>query len=359
MRSETIPRPARWGIVATIDEPASLIAAWVAYHLTIGASEIHIFFDRPNSEARSLLEGMSGVFLHASGEDGWRGLTSGRRPGRHQARQAYNATRILNETTLDWLVHCDADEFLRVSDPLGDELANVPDNIEWLLIEVQERVWTGAETEGDIFAGAFRLPLADFELIGPGLYGAARAMRMNAGLSGHDVGKACVRAGRGHVMNIHRPARHRHSKRCDLRFAKCRSACLTHFNGMTRLQYIMKMLRRGLVLLDGLPSPSSAARKQQFETALSHAGDAEALNMLWQDMQYISAEELEILKELEAIRFDDLNIAEIAQKMFQNRLRLNPADFDRTLIAYEAAAIGELVDRLGFAPDAVMAEVPR
>lgn len=345
-----------WGIVATIDEPTALTAAWVAYHLSIGANEIHFFLDRPNPETEALLRGLDRVFIHLSGDDGWRDSRRQSRPGRHQARQAYNATRILQETRLDWLIHCDADEFLRLSAPLEDELAQVPDSVEWLHLEVEERVWTGVEADADIFDGAFRSPIADFGLIGPGLYGPERAERMNAGLSGHNVGKACVRSGRGHVLNIHRPASHRGAKRCDLKHQRCQHARLTHFNGMTRLHYIMKMLRRGLVLLDGQMSPSSTARKLQFQSALSAAADADVLTRLWKDMQHISPEEVEMLAELDAMRFGGLDIGARAEEVFSAQPNLDPASFDRALIAHEREALEELALRVGFAPDLLIAE---
>ena len=346
-------QPPRWGVVATVDEPAALLAAWVAHHLAIGASELHLFLDRPNPEVELLLTGIPKVILHRSGEDGWKDR-GGKRPDRHQARQSYNATRILGETTLDWLIHCDADEFLRLDASFEDELARVPEGIEWLLLTVEERVWTGGDIGADIFAGAFRLPLSDFGLIGPALYGAERAERLNSGLSGHDVGKACVRAGRGYVLNIHRPASSRKATGCDLRSRRSEAVRLLHFNGMTRLQYIMKMLRRGLVVLDGLSSPSSKARKLQFGHAIATARDPEAMTALWRDMQAVSAEELLMLEELGGITPAGTSIPAETLALFGDRIDLSPAAFDRALVAHEADALALLDQRIGFDPVPLM-----
>lgn len=352
-KSASAARP-RWGIVATVDEPAALLGAWVAHHLAIGADELHLFLDRPNPEAEALLGGIAGVVLHHSGEDGWKGR-GGKRPGHHVQRQSHNATRILNETTLDWLVHCDADEFLRLSSPLAEELAATDPRNEWLRLAVEERVWTEAGEGPDIFAGSFRCPLDDFALIGPGLYGPERAARMNSGLSGHEVGKPIVRTRRGHIMNVHRPGSGGTERRFDLRHRRAESVRVLHFNGMTRMHYIVKMLRRALFMADGMRMPSSPARKAQFETAVNRARDPAALTAMWQDMQCLTADEAGILAELGALHDTPTDIVAHARAMFGDRIDLGPAAFDRALIAHEAAAMADLRQRTGFDPAGLMA----
>ncbi len=344
----------RWGIVATVDEPAALLAAWVAHHLALGASELHLFFDRPNPEAEALLDGIDGVILHHSGEDGWQGKR-GKRPGHHVERQCYNATQILNEADLDWLVHCDADEFLRLDAPLEEELARQPPAVQWVRLTVEERVWTGTDPDADIFAGAFRLPLVDFAQVGPALYGEGRAGRLNSGLTGHDVGKACVRVGRGHVMKVHRPASSNDVKRSDLRHRRGQTVRLMHFNGMTRLHYIMKMLRRGLVVMDGQRSPNSLARKMQFASAIAGATDPEVLTGIWREMQSVSPKEQDILKELDAITYAGTQIAAETHALFGDRIDLSPAAFDRAIVAHEAAGLAQMRQRIGFDPAPLMA----
>lgn len=344
----------RWGIVATVDEPAGLLAAWVAHHLAIGADELHLFFDRPNPEAEALLGGVDGVILHHSGEDGWKGK-GGQRPGHHVQRQAYNATGILDGTALDWLVHCDADEFLRPLSPLAEELADSDPRNEWLRFEVEERVWTASGEGPDIFAGVFRRPLPDFAMIGPGLYGEERAARMNGGLSGHEVGKSVVRTGRGHVMNIHRPGSGGPKKRFDLRHRKSQSVRLLHFNGMTRMHYIVKMLRRALFMADGMRMPSSMARKTQFETAVARARDPAALTVMWQEMQCLTTEEQAILAELGVLNDAATDIVAETRALFGDRVDLSPAAFDRALIAHEAEALAQVRQRTGFDPATLMA----
>lgn len=344
----------RWGIVATVDEPAAVLGAWVAHHLAIGASELHLFFDRPNPEATALLSGIDGVILRGSGEDGWK-LKGGKRPGHHVQRQAYNATRVLNENSVDWLIHCDADEFLRLSSPLAEELATTDPRNEWLRLCVQERVWPENGEGDDIFAGLFRSPLPDFAEIGAQLYGPERAARMNAGLSGHDVGKSCVRTGRGHVMNIHRPGSGGARKRFDLRHRKSAVVELLHFNGMTRMHYIVKMLRRALIMADGLRMPSSPARKTQFETAVMRARDPAALTEMWREAQCLTTEEAQILADLGVLNDRSTDIVAHARAVFGDRIDLSPAGFDRALIAHEAEAMAEIHERTGFLPESLMA----
>ena len=46
---------ASWAVVATVDEPAPLVAAFVAHHLNEGAREVHLFLDKPDPETVALI----------------------------------------------------------------------------------------------------------------------------------------------------------------------------------------------------------------------------------------------------------------------------------------------------------------
>ncbi|MBD3786135.1 MAG: glycosyltransferase family 2 protein [Sphingomonadales bacterium] len=353
-----VPRPdegpvpgARWGVVATMDEPAPLAAAWVAHHLTIGASEVHVVFDRPNPEAEALLAGIPGVILRRSGDDGWERGWKQKRPARHQGRQKYNATKALADTKCDWIIHCDADEYVRLARPLDWELAKTGAGKAWLRLEVEERVWLDPAMGGDIFQGAFRTRWDMFDLMAVGLYGPERAAYLNRGVSGHVAGKPCVRAGCGHVIGVHYPISHWDATQSDLPYRSSYNATLMHFDGMTRLHYILKMLRRGSIQVKGKPVPYADSRTRQFMAAAARAGDPAALADLWWQVQGISAEEAAQLTELEVLRRPSVEIVAETRALFGDRVDLSPAAFDRALIAHEVAHLAEFAELWGFDPE--------
>lgn len=346
-QSEEMPR---WGVVATVDEPAALVAAYVAHHRAIGASEVHVFFDRPNPEAEALIGGVDGVFVHHSGEDGWARGWRNKRPARHQGRQKYNATRTLAETDLDWLIHCDADEFVSLARPLEWELAKTGEQKAWLRLEVDERCYLSKAPGADIFAGAFRRRWDGFAEEGLLFYG-LRARYLHKGLAGHVAGKPVVRSGRGYAIGVHFPLSHWDSTVNDLPYRPSYNARLMHFDGLTPLHFLLKMLRRVTTKVTGQPVPYVNSRTAQFNEAALRAEDPDELMRLWWDVQGLRDYEAEELAAHELLIRPQLAIAEETHALFGDKVDLSPAGFDRALIRHEADLIGRLHDAFGFDPE--------
>ncbi|MGO4852572.1 glycosyltransferase family 2 protein [Phaeovulum sp. W22_SRMD_FR3] len=338
---------ARWGVVATMDEPAVLIAAWAAHHLSIGAEEVHICLDRPNPEAEALLAGMPGCHLHADGEDGWAGAWKRKRPIRHQARQKYNASRILAETGLDWIVHCDADEYIHPLRSFGRELGMVPEAKAWLKLEVGERVYLDPAPGPDIFSGIFRLKWQDFDEDGAEVYGEERAY-LSKGLVGHAAGKPVVRSGHGYAIGVHFALRDYQATKLDLPYRSSYNAMLLHFDGLTPLHYMLKMLRRATTVVTGEKIPYVGARLAQFQTMADKAGDAEAMRDFWWACQGLRPDQVAGLDERHLLERVEHGIAATTRARFGDRVDLSPAAFDRQLIAHEAALIEKAREQLGF-----------
>lgn len=337
----------RWGVVATVDEPAALVAAYVAHHLSIGASEVHIFFDRPNEEAEALIGGLDGVFVHHSGDDGWARGWRHRRPVRHQGRQKYNATRALAETRLDWLIHCDADEFVSLAQPLENELANTGPQEAWLRLEVDERCYLDRTLGPDIFGGVFRRRWPGFKDEGLLFYG-FRARFLDKGLAGHSAGKPVVRAGLGYAIGAHYPLSHWDSKVNDLPYRRSDTARLLHFDGLTPLHFLLKMLRRATTKVAGEPVPYGGARLSQFEEAAERVADPQDLLALWWEVQGVRGYEADELEQNALLIRPELSIAQATRALFGDRVDLSPAAFDRALLVHEAALIERLHDAFGF-----------
>jgi hypothetical protein len=338
----------RWGVVATVDEPLPLIAAFVAHHHAVGADEIHLFFDRPNPQAEALVAQVAGVHVHHSGEDGWARAWQAKRPPRIEARQKYNATRVLDESGLDWVVHCDADEFVTLERPLEWELARVPPEKGWLKLEVDERAYVTRQPGQHIFEGVFRRRWPDFKHAGELLYG-ARARFLNKGLTGHVAGKACVRAGRGYAMGVHFCLKTWDETQNVVPYRPSYNARLQHYDGLTPLHYVLKMLRRASTVVAGDPIPYSGPRSAQFIAAEAIAGDARALSDLWWDVLGVSAEEMAALEECAALSQGGSAIAEEVAALFP-QVDLSPRAFDLALLGHEADLIRAARDRWGFDP---------
>lgn len=335
-----------WGVAALADEPGVLVAAFVTHHLEQGAAEVHVCLDRPNEEARDLLAGVPGAVLHAAGEDGWAFNGLGRRPGSHLGRQKYHASRVLAQTRLDWIVHCDTDEFVWpvAGRPVGAVLAGVRAGASWLRIEVAERVHRQGAPVPDIFAGPFRLPRDDFATWGRPIYDEAARMLLHRGVSGHQLGKSAVRSGRGLFAGVHRPVRDWRGADRDIPFDGTADLRLLHFDGLTELHYALKMVRRALALQGAQPPSHGPHRLLQIEALAGAGGDARAIHDQWQAAKTITPAQAAQLADLGLLR--DFTPG-IAARLGRD---CSPAAFDQALLAREEALIARAAQAFGFDP---------
>jgi hypothetical protein len=237
--------PASWAVVATVDEPPALVQAFAAWHLALGAEKVTLCFDRPDDPAADLLEGVAGVQVIRCGTGHWQGS----RPAKQEIRQVRNATQIYGTCQADWMLHCDADEFLWPAGAVGAALADLPSEVDCAIVSVAERVYLPDTPAGSVFDGAFRRPSAGT---------AADALLTRRGLTGHAHGKALTRTRRGLGISIHRPKR-----QAGLRMQDLSGVELLHFDGLTPLQWVFKLLRRAddFALRGGMaPSPHRQAQ---------------------------------------------------------------------------------------------------
>lgn len=225
-----------WAVVATVDEPSALIISFAAHYLALGAAEVHLFLDRPNPQAEAALAGLPRLRLTVCDAAYWAGV--GWRPLLHVGRQSHNAGRAYAATQADFLLHCDCDEFVRDGAALQAELAALPKEAAYLRLQMAERVQMVGQTGGGMFDGLFRLPMDAFYLMGDQIYG-ADARFLKDGITGHRVGKAVVRSGLEVKMGLHKPDGQRpHGDSAAGR--------LLHFDGLTRLHFALKLLRRAM-----------------------------------------------------------------------------------------------------------------
>ncbi len=228
--------PPTWAVVATVDEPAPLVAAFVTHHLNEGAQAVHVFLDRPDPETEQVLRPIKGCLLTICDAAHWQGRGGGRRPRRHPMRQIANANIAYADCTADWLVHCDADEFIRDGRAMAQELAEAPPDCLHLRLRVAERAVLAGAGQQELFDGVFRMPRrAEPWMLEP-IYGASLAF-LSSGLTGHVSGKAVMRCQKGLRLSIHEP-----EGRIPARPLK--STRLLHFDGPTALALQIKLLLR-------------------------------------------------------------------------------------------------------------------
>lgn len=184
-----------WGLCATVRAPADQVLAFVAHHLALGATRIWLHFDDPDDPARAAVAHLPQVTAIACGAAYWAGLI-GRRPDRHQNRQARNMLRVYRQAALPWLAHIDVDEFLWPVRPVDRVLADLPADRVQLRLSPWEALHDPALPD-DIFTArhfraALRGPARAAEraaLFGP------YAPLLPQGVLSHSAGKCFFRTG--------------------------------------------------------------------------------------------------------------------------------------------------------------------
>lgn len=187
-------RETHWGLATTLKATADEARAFVAHHLSLGASEIWLFMDEPGDPGMDRLDGLPRVRVIRCDAAHWARL--GGRPDRHQNRQGRNMKMAYRRTKLPWLGHIDVDEYLLPRRPVAQVLADAhPDQIELRLCP-----WEALHDPGlpdDIFtARAFRAPIrgaarGGLAQVAFGPYAATMAQ----GVLSHHVGKCFFRTG--------------------------------------------------------------------------------------------------------------------------------------------------------------------
>lgn len=288
-----------WAIVATMDEPAPLVAAFAAYHLSAGAQEVHIYLDQADPESEALLAPLPGCRVTVCDTAYWAASPSGIRPDRHVNRQMHNAQRGYDVTTADWILHCDADEFIADATMLTQELAATHCSVQSLRLRMSERVTLVGQVPEHIFDGVFRMPFKEFEEKAADVFGHVTGF-FRSGITGHKAGKSLVRTRAGLQMAIHGP-------RGKPKERKIESTRLLHFDGLTRLHYMIKLLRRA----NEPPGPASKrhgiSRVTQFESLAESVADVEhreTLVTILKELTQPQADRLRNLKSLDDRGFD-------------------------------------------------------
>lgn len=117
---------ASWSVVATVKAPEEKVLAFVAYHLSLGAGHLWLYFDDPETPIPEALANHPRVTVTLCDEAHWIRVIK-KRPPQHQNRQTHNARLTYRErVTTDWIAHIDVDEFILANRPIADILDDAP-----------------------------------------------------------------------------------------------------------------------------------------------------------------------------------------------------------------------------------------
>lgn len=320
---------ASWAVVATVDEPAPLVAAFAAHHLNEGAASVHLFLDSPDPETEALLRGLPGCHVTLCDASHWQGPGGGRRPRRHPMRQIVNANLAYQACRADWLVHCDADEFIRDGRAMAQELAQAPQDCLHMRLKVAERALRADQPQQGIFDGIFRLPRRVEPWMMEPIYRDLTPF-FTKGLTGHTSGKAVVRTGQGLQLSIHEPEGR-------IPALPLRTTRLLHFDGPTALSLCIKLLRRAAEPPRPGKSRHPPGRQAQIARTSALLHDPEALTAFVTALRGVTPDQIEMLA-----MFDLIDTTPFHPNLGALALDLAPPRFDAILRQRQAAFLDEI-----------------
>ncbi|MFN6977398.1 MAG: glycosyltransferase family 2 protein [Gemmobacter sp.] len=348
-----MPR-ATWMVHATVHEPTALVCAFVAHYLGLGADLIDLRLDRPAPEVERLLAPLDRVRVTVCTDAYWQATGRDARPALHTLRQRVNAAHAYRALEQDWMLFCDADEFLVPEGRFADRLAALPARVQFRRIRVVERVQRDGVPQDGLFDGVFRGPLPDQGDVAERIYGRETARFLTRGLAGHVAGKSVMRRGTDLVPSLHFPVPPRLGPLDRALIvatppwrAKLDGAVIAHFDGLTPLHFLLKLLHKHVSALDAPDAPPSKrteARRAQIAAAAAGCRDPAALRQL-QALLWLSPEAEAMLRAEGTLRSLPLDPAAAAQRLFPDAgLDYSAANFDAALRAQHAA----LIARTGF-----------
>lgn len=287
-----------WGIVMTVREPAPLVLANVAWHLGTGASEIHVYLDDPGDPVKPQLDALEAVRVTRCDAAHWRvAAQSGERPASINRRQGRNAVHAMARAKTDWLIHLDADEFLFQDRPLADELAVVRELDCELHFPVHERFFRRDAPVASVFDGLFRTTTKGLNRRTDGrgndaiIFGAHLPV-LNNGVLAHSAGKCAAPTDSDFRLGLHWSYRGKGRERAQ-RY-RSTSTRLLHFDGLTRLHWLGKLMRYRDTPGDELKFPPH--RRAQIEIFQDIADDTEALAELHREFRELDSDTIERLR---------------------------------------------------------------
>ena len=312
-----------WGVVLTADEPAPLVLANIGWHLGSGASEVHLYLDRPGDPVARALSGLSGVHVTLCDGAHWAAL-GGERPDLQMRRQALNANHALARCGAGWLLHLDADEFLVQDRPWGRELASVRALGAELSLPVWERAYLDGAPPDGLFDGVLRGSTRGASQFDAQIFRGAR--HLQNGLLAYSAGKCAVPVGAGLRLGVHW-AYVGHGKERATQYRSTHARIL-HFDGLTPLHWLVKLARYAQHAPEEMVKLISEHRRTQVHRFLRNATGAGAARRFHDRMRVLGAEEAARLDGFGLLDRQPFNPAEAIARALGQVPDLGNAGFD-------------------------------
>lgn len=323
--NDLIPTDIPWGVVATVAEPAPLVMAFVAHHITLGASEVHIYLDDPSDPVGDLLEPVPQVRLTRCTPDYWIALMRWR-PRRHVNRQSANASRARRECKVRYLLHCDADEFLRPTSRVSEQLAEVPAGQKWLKVFNHERALIRGTPQASLFDGVFKVH--DYKASDTPL----RTTEMTPfGFTGHAAGKPFVHTRYPLEIGIHVPRFGHVKARRVPPHHRADKIFLVHFDGVTPLHWAAKFVRQAAFFPERLQQ-LTPFRIAQCQRVFTYLDDPPALRALYDELNGYDPSDVAALERGGHMVRDPFDLSPALEAVFPGqKVDLSPEGFDEIL----------------------------
>jgi len=252
-----------WSVHSTMDEPIELILAFVAYYLSIGAAEVHLSLDSKNEEVLDTLSGMPQLYLTVCDDVYWSKTRARKRPISQADRQVINLNSAYTTSRHDWLLFCDADEFIYTAPDgpnLDQMLARCSQEVLFYTFPVAERFYAIGEDPKEIFDGLYRCRSQRVQEIGPEIYG-DNWIFLSRGLLQDGPGKSIMRVGAGLDVNIHMP---KNSQTATLeQLSSFKGSYLIHYDGLTPFHWALKLARWYQSMIDLLGDDKERIRRRR------------------------------------------------------------------------------------------------
>lgn len=339
-------------VQATVNEPSALLAAFAAHYLELGADLVHLHLDTPHPEAEAAFKNHSKIRITRCDSAYWARVRPIGRPIAHTIRQKVNARRTFAGLTFDWLLLCDADEYLVADQDVSTMLAAQPADLDFLRVGIAEKVLPPGLDPKTIFEGTFRLPQPDGESWAAEIYGPSLATLLGRVVAGHDLGKSFLRRGGDFGLTLHWPIAktakdNTPSPPRDPVGAWLPDVYLAHYDALTPLSYLIKLLgkylaNQAILATDRKPGPRHAAREAQILLAVAACASRHPLAKT--DMLHrLTPHSIAGLKRFGLLIDLDLAPDRLARKHFPDlNLDFSPAAFDRALRIKHADTLAKM-----------------
>lgn len=322
-------RSSSWSVCTTAKEDILLLRRFVDHHTALGASQVYVHLDRPDSETLQWAESEPKATITICDKYYYNSLPTNIRT--HVAVQMYNFRTFLHaHCTTEWSIHIDADEFVSSEQDVAHLLGQLQGSIDTLQLLPAEPVFTMPEA-GEIMK-AYGQTLARLSVCRAGTgyhrlldrgYGKTAGMIRN-GLVGHSAGKTFVRRGgpisrfRLHHTRADSPKRHRTADQSVLR--------LLHYDAVDPAHFMRKMNSR-LSMTEGHMGKGRELLQSRFRQTARCIEDTAAMQ-LFCNLYALDKRQIALLESCSALsKLDPNNLQFIADnKREKHSLHLKPSN---------------------------------